>query len=130
MRKDGNKRLILFLLIVVLVMWGFYYFTHSAVPKKIGECSKTTIVEIGTRLEGDPNSGSYVKYANGIVQISYELIPGIETARIGDKINLCLVSIPSDCPPGDNRGKIYSALDEDSGHVWQASDSQHSCGGM
>jgi hypothetical protein len=49
--------------------------------------------------------------------------------RSGDKVKLCLVSLPEDCPPGDDRGKIYRATNLRTGESWEAPDSQHSCGG-
>jgi hypothetical protein len=97
-------------------------------PTEIGACSETTISDIGYRL-GDPGSGSAISYANGGVQISYDTIPEIHRSRIGDTVKLCLVSLPEDCPPGDDRGKIYSATNLRTGETWEAPDSQHSCGG-
>jgi hypothetical protein len=86
-------------------------------PTKIGACSATTITDIGYRLD-TPDSGSAIVYANGGGQVSYDTIPEIHRSRIGDKVKLCLVSLPEDCPPGDDRGE-----------TWEAADSQHSCGG-
>ena len=100
----------------------------AALPTGIGQCSETTIKTIGTRL-GTPDSGSVVSYANGGVQISYDAIPEIHRSKIGDHVNLCLVSVPQDCPPGDDRGKIYRATNLRTGESWELPDSQHSCGG-
>ena len=97
-------------------------------PTEIGACSETTITDIGYRL-GDPDSGSAISYANGGVQISYDTIPEIHRSQVGDAVKLCLVSLPEDCPPGDDRGKIYSATNLRTGEAWEAPDSQHSCGG-
>jgi hypothetical protein len=97
-------------------------------PTEIGACSETTIEDIGYRL-GDPNSGSAISYANGGGQVSYDTIPEIHRSRVGDPVRLCLVSIPEDCPPGDDRGKVYSATNLRTGESWEAPDSQHSCGG-
>ena len=74
-------------------------------PTEIGACSETTIEDIGYRL-GDPDSGSAISYANGGGQVSYDTIPEIHRSRVGDPVRLCLVSIPEDCPPGDDRGKV------------------------
>ena len=87
------------------------------------------IKNIGHRLEGAPDSGSAVQYVNGGVQISYDTIPAIHRSRIGDKVRLCLVRIPQNCPPGDDRGKVYKATNLRTGESWEAPDSQHSCGG-
>jgi len=97
-------------------------------PTEIGACSETTITDIGYRL-GDPDSGSAISYANGGVQISYDTIPEIHRSNVGDAVKLCLVSLPEDCPPDDDRGKIDSATNLRTGETWEASDSQHSCGG-
>jgi len=101
----------------------------AALPTKIGACSETTIRTIGYRLQGEPDSGSLVQYINAGVQVSYDVIPAIHRSRIGDKVRLCLVSIPEDCPPGDDRGKVYNATNLRTGESWEAPDSQHMCGG-
>src|SRR6185437_12962079 len=93
-------------------------------PTEIGACSETTIEDIGYRL-GDPDSGSAISYANGGGQVSYDTIPEIHRSRVGDPVRLCLVSIPEDCPPGDDRGKVYSATNLRTGESWEAPDSQH-----
>ena len=100
----------------------------EALPTEVGACSETTIEEIGYRL-GDPDSGSAISYANGGVQVSYDAIPEIHRSRVGDTVKLCLVSVPEDCPPGDDRGKIYRTTNLRTGETWEAPDSQHSCGG-
>jgi hypothetical protein len=100
----------------------------EALPTEVGECSETTIEDIGYRL-GDPDSGSAISYANGGGQVSYDTIPEIHRSRVGDEVKLCLVSVPEDCPPGDDRGKVYSATNLRTGESWEAPDSQHSCGG-
>lgn len=97
-------------------------------PTEIGACTETTITDIGYRL-GEPGTGSAISYANGGVGISYDTIPEIHRSQIGDAVKLCLVSVPEDCPPGDDRGKIYRATNLRTGESWEAPDSQHSCGG-
>jgi hypothetical protein len=97
-------------------------------PTEVGACSKTTIADIGYRL-GDPGTGSAISYDNGGGQVSYDTIPGIHRSKIGDAVQLCLVSVPEDCPPGDDRGKIYRATNLRTGESWEAPDSAHSCGG-
>lgn len=100
----------------------------DTLPAKIGACGETTIKEIGTRL-GTPDSGTVVQYANGLIQISYETIAPATRSKAGDKVNVCLVGIPKNCPPGDDRGKIYKATNLRTNESWEAPDSQHSCGG-
>jgi hypothetical protein len=100
----------------------------AALPTTVGACSETTVKTIGHRLQS-PDSGSVVQYANSGVQISYDIIAPIHRSRVGDKVKLCLVSIPENCPPGDDRGRIYKATNLRTGESWEAPDSQHSCGG-
>ena len=98
-------------------------------PQAIGDCVQTRVVSTGPRLEGAPDSGSSIQYENGMSQVEYDVLPGIVHARIGDEVRLCLVSVPENCPPGDDRGRIYSATNARTGESWTAPDSQHSCGG-
>lgn len=97
-------------------------------PNLIGQCTETKIKETGYRL-GNPESGSVVQFDNGGTQISYDDIPEIDRSSVGDPVKLCLISIPKECPPGDDRGKVYRATNLRTGDIWEAPDSQHSCGG-
>jgi hypothetical protein len=103
-------------------------------PTQIGQCSRSTISTIGTRLEGEagapvPDSGSAIGFANGGGQVSYETVLPIARSRLGDPVSICLVSIPRGCPPGDNRGRIYQTTNLRTRQSWRLPDSQHSCGG-
>lgn len=99
------------------------------VPKNVSQCVRTEISELGSRLEGSPDSGSAIAYANGVTGVSYDIITAIRRSRVGDPITLCLVSVPRNCPPGDDRGKVYSAVNGRTLERWSLPDSQHSCGG-
>jgi hypothetical protein len=104
-------------------------------PKKIGECSVTRIKEITTRLVNAvtgariPGSGSAVWYRNGGYQVSYNEEDEIGRSRVGDRVRMCLVTIPTDCPRGDMRGFRYTTTNLRTGEEWTLPDSQHSCGG-
>ncbi len=104
-------------------------------PTVVGQCDRTIITQIGTRLTdgttGSPiaGTGSAVWYADGGYQVSYDTIQGITNSNVGDSVNLCLGSVPSDCPAGDNRGWIYQATNLRTGGAWEAQNSEHSCGG-
>src|SRR5262245_49867088 len=82
--------------------------TASAAPANVGDCVDTTVTRVGPRLEGVPTSGSGIEYANGMSQVSYDALPGIDHSTAGDAVRLCLVSVPETCPPGDNRGRVYA----------------------
>ena len=103
--------------------------SDGAVPKRVGQCVSTQIASLGSRLEGAPDSGSAVSYTNGIVGVSYETVEAVRRSRVGDLVTLCLVSVPSDCPKGDDRGKVYSAVNKRTGQGWSLPDAEHMCGG-
>lgn len=102
---------------------------NANAPQNVGDCVETTVAEIGPRLEGVPDSGSTVIYANDMAQVDYDVVPGIVNSRVGDAVRVCLVSIPENCPAGDVRGRVYAATNLRSNDAWTAPDSQHSCGG-
>ena len=111
-----------------LALLGLQAAGAASLPTDVGTCSETAIEEIGTRL-GTSDSGSVVSFVNGGVQISYDPVPGIINSQVGDPVNVCLVFLPEDCPPGDDRGKIYRTTNLRTGESWELPDSQHSCGG-
>ncbi len=98
-------------------------------PTQVGQCAQTTVQQVGTRLENTPGSGSAISYANGVSQVSYDQVPGIDASQAGDGVKLCLASLPQNCPAGDDRGKIYSATNLRTGQTWSEPDSEHMCGG-
>ena len=101
----------------------------DVLPTQVGQCTQTTVKTVGARLEGTPGSGSAIEYADGGTQVSYDQIPGIDDSQPGDVVKLCLVSLPSNCPAGDDRGKVYFGTNLRTGETWGEPDSEHSCGG-
>ena len=100
-------------------------------PKEILACGGSVITEIGGRLEGDKDfsSGTSVFFKNGGSQVSYDKIDAIVKSKIGDHVLMCLVFIPSHCPPGDARGRQYTTTNLRTLESWTLPDSQHNCGG-
>jgi uncharacterized protein YecT (DUF1311 family) len=101
----------------------------AALPRSVGVCSLTTISRVGSRLEGDPASGSDIMQANGAGEVSYDQMPAANASRRGDPALVCLVGLPSDCPPGDDRGKTYAVANLRTLGAWSSADSEHMCGG-
>jgi hypothetical protein len=107
----------------------------GGLPTKVGACVETRIRSVGTRLvDGStnrpiPGSGSAVDFVNGGYQVSYDTIAAIERSKPGDPVRMCLVSIPRNCPEGDDRGRIYKTTNLRTRQSWRLPDSQHSCGG-
>jgi hypothetical protein len=77
-----------------------------------------------------------ISYTNGLRQSFDHGIwrkqepPAFAHARVGDRVEMCVVELPSRCPPGDFRGIVYRTRDLRTGGVWEESDSQHDCGGQ
>ena len=101
----------------------------GAADLRLHQCVKTRISELGSRLQGSPNSGSAVVYEIGVPGVSYDIIPALRHSQVGDPVEVCLQSIPEGCPKGDDRGKVYSARNLRTGARWTLPDSQHLCGG-
>ena len=104
---------------------------NDPLPGRVLTCAGSVITMIGPRLEGDPNfsSGNSVVFKNGASQVSYEKVPAIINSKRGDHVLVCLVYIPRNCPPGDNRGRIYTTTNLRTLESWTLPDSEHSCGG-
>jgi hypothetical protein len=98
-------------------------------PSYLHQCVQTKISELGSRLEGQADSGSAVAYESGATGVSYDVIAAIQMSRVGDPVIVCLTRIPKGCPKGDDRGKAYSAQNQRTGGKWELPDSEHECGG-
>ncbi|RJO59977.1 hypothetical protein C4544_06430 [candidate division WS5 bacterium] len=110
----------------------------SALPTTVGACATTSITSIQNRIEGEPDMGKSVNYANGGYQVAGgtsgldnvpNSIQSMQDWRVGDQVRMCLVSIPENCPAGDSRGKVYDTTNLRTNETWQAQDAWHSCGG-
>jgi hypothetical protein len=100
----------------------------SGLPTHVGQCVPTKIKWIGTRI-GLPDSGSAVKFTNGGYQVSYSTVPAIVHSKVGDRVRMCMVSVPKHCPPGDHRGKKYKTTNLRTHKHWTLYDAEHLCGG-
>jgi hypothetical protein len=97
-------------------------------PGRVGECVATAIKEVGTRL-GTPGSGSAVSFENGGSQVGYDTVAAIDHSTPGDRVRMCLVSVPKNCPKGDDRGRVYRTTNLRTHQSWMLADSAHMCGG-
>lgn len=96
---------------------------------RVGQCTNTTVTQVGTRLEATPGSGTAIQFANGVALVSYDTVPPAEASQPGDPVKMCLKSVPKHCPPGDNRGKVYTVTNLRTHQSFTLPDSQHECGG-
>jgi hypothetical protein len=124
------------IILLVLSVPTFSYKTQAAPPPtRVGQCSNTFVAQVGTRLAdgvtGKPilDSGTLIQFTNGIYLVSYDTVPEAESSKSRDPVKLCLISIPKNCPPGDNRGKVYTVTNLRTKKTFTLPDSQHSCGG-
>ena len=109
--------------------------TEKSLPAAIGRCAQTIVTKVVRRPydNGDPaaaNFGSAIRYKNGGGQISSEQNAGIDASMPGDRVQICLVALPHNCPRGDNRGAVYHALNMRTGQEWDAPNSERACGGV
>jgi uncharacterized protein len=109
--------------------------TDQHLPSAIGQCASTHIKTLTARLGDDPletaspEAGSAATFTNGGTAVSYDREPGLAASKVGDAAIMCLISIPRDCPEGDDRGRFYYGVDLASKGSWALPDSQHLCGG-
>ncbi len=106
----------------------------KALPSRPGECVRTRIVSITTRFGEaiafeNQDAGTAIGFANGGYQVSYGRGDAFAEVAAGDDAVVCLMSIPRDCPAGDERGRLYYTLDLRTQTQWVLPDSQHLCGG-
>ena len=108
---------------------------EERLPTTPGTCVLTAISTISSRLakgrtgQPIPGSGSAVTFNNKGYQVSYAEEPAILHSRRGDKVYMCLMQVPRDCPPGDDRGRIYTTTNLRTMASWTLPDAEHRCGG-
>jgi hypothetical protein len=92
------------------------------------------VKSIGSRLtDGDgkpmPNMGSTLAFSSGLSFVDYETPKVVELQSVGDKVQVCLVALPKNCPKGGDRGKLDRVFDYRQKASYEMGDSQHMCGG-
>jgi uncharacterized protein len=112
---------------------GYNHGWKARLPMTIGGCTHTSFVAISDRFGGDPSasdaSGTAALFKNGGYVVTYESDTVLIASRVNDPVEMCLVSIPTDCPPDDDRGRVYSITNLRTHGRTKLPDSQHACGG-
>lgn len=114
-------------------------------PQSVHSCSDLTIDKKLTRFEGatpgeaggevivgmEHNLGFYVISVDGMSETENadKYMYNTEDFAEGDEVNVCLDSIPDDCPPGDDRGKTYTITNYKNDKSFTGTPDWHSCGG-
>ena len=115
----------------------------AAAPTTVGACSQTTVTAKRFRMASSPGDPGYqpsssplgkevlISFANGLGLYAGEGDAFILSNHFapGHRVTLCLVSLPKDCPPGDDRGKVYRLTDLQTRRTLTGIDSWHLCGG-
>jgi hypothetical protein len=108
----------------------------SILPAKVGECADTTITSITDRFGADltpskkgSDKGTFIRFSNSGVQVSLVKERAIVRSQVFDKVNMCLVDIPKNCPAGDNRGRVYKTTNLRTGESWSLPNDIRSCSG-
>jgi uncharacterized protein len=118
--------------------------TPKNFPKKVGECVDSLIEDKTTRFEGaiagEAGGEVSISFQNGIILYitKVDALPSENADKYmystkdfakGDRVKLCLTELPKDCPPGDDRGKIYSVQNYKNKKTFSGVDAWHMCGG-
>jgi hypothetical protein len=108
----------------------------SKMPNKVGECADTTITSITDRYGEDltarpkkgADPGTIVRFSNSGAQVSMHRENSIVHSQVFDKVNMCLVQVPADCP-NDIRGRVYRTTNLRTRESWSLANDVKSCGG-
>lgn len=108
----------------------------SKMPRKVGECFETTITSITDRYGEDiparakkgADPGTLVRFSNSGVQVSLRRENSIVRSQVFDKVNMCLVEVPKECP-GDLRGRVYRTTNLRTKETWSLANDIKNCGG-
>ena len=95
-----------------------------------GEIGLPTHPENGDFFDCYSTRSGGISYVNGKGQVGeYAYVPAIEHSKPGDRVVLRLVCFVADCPPGDDRGKVYTALSLRTHGRCRKPNGSHICGG-
>ena len=107
----------------------------SQLPRKVGECFETTITSITDRYGEDiaerakrgSDPGTIVRFSNSGVQVSLRRENSVVRSQVFDKVNMCLVEVPKECP-NDLRGRVYRTTNLRTKESWSLANDIKSCG--
>jgi len=122
-------------LVLALASAGPALAASPSLPQRVGDCTRTSVARVGTRLQDGstgqdiPGSGAAVSFRNGAYQVSYEEDEAVAASHPGDPVLMCLVKLPDHCPPGDERGRVYTTTNLRTLRSWTLPDAEHTCGG-
>lgn len=132
--ENRMKKILVFSTLLFTAAAAQAHNSSQALPTQVGKCAITTVKSVEQRLEDGsghsiPDSGSAIQFTNGGYQVSYEQVPAVNKSKVGDKVVMCLVELPTDCPAGDERGKVYTTTNLRTLEFFTLADAEHMCGG-
>ena len=112
-------------------------------PSRVGSCSDSFAFSKRFRMVPSPGDSDYqrssdpfgkeviISLTNGLSIYSGDGDEFILSTNFapGHRVQACLLALPKDCPPGDQRGKRYRFVDLQTGARAEGIDSWHFCGG-
>lgn len=120
---------------LIVVAWGSgaqaadyagpyrYHHRYGARPAAIGTCVRTRVATIASPAQTVPA----LQFTDGVIQgFDSDMLGHVET-RVGDPIQLCLVSFTRDCGDDDVAGRTYATGNLRTGAAWTLPDLRASC---
>ena len=99
---------------------------RSPLPEGTRGCVDTVV----KRIEVPADANLTVAFANGVHLVGDWGSPKVAAHQhVDDPVQVCLISTPTGCPPGDDRGKRYRVFDQKQQKAYVLADSLHVCGG-
>ncbi len=108
-------------------------------------CAESVVIKVGTYFENMPESGFYAVFqsklgvekfpdtTSAVVDRSAGPSSAIAQQRVGDKVRVCLISVPIKdqyCNPDrDSRGRIYQVYNYRLRNTFSGTNANHFCGG-
>lgn len=100
-----------------------HHHRYGAGAAAIGTCVRTRVATIASPAQPVPA----LQFTDGVVQgFDGDMLGHVET-RVGDPIQLCLVSFTRDCGNNDVAGRTYATADLRTGAAWTLPDLRASC---
>lgn len=125
--------------------YRLFALSYLFLPQKLNTCKDLVIDKKITRFDGavpgeaggevfvrmQHYAGFYILGVEGLTESDNadKYMFGTKDFAVGDKVKVCLTSVPADCPPGDDRGKSYFITNYKNGKSFAGTPDWHSCGG-